>query len=175
MLGFIREVTARIGAAQRTARAAAEEGTEADGEGMRGRSVALALADRTTVVEARLAAQYPRLNKTRPTKFKGTGVFGVVADFVDDVRHRTNALEEAAEDQPPSVVDASPVLRSRSATLARTPSESALNAGTLGRTRDCQSVRHWRSAGPGLLRPFRENRSAPAASARCRPRSAPPG
>ena len=33
MLGFIREVTARIGAAQRTARAAAEEGTEADGRG----------------------------------------------------------------------------------------------------------------------------------------------
>ncbi|MEE1805372.1 DUF2786 domain-containing protein [Streptomyces sp. BE133] len=81
MLGFIREVTARIGAAQRTASAAAEEGSEADGTSSR--SVALVLADRTTVVEARLAAQYPKLNKTRPTKFKGTGYWQGVADGRD--------------------------------------------------------------------------------------------
>ncbi|WP_107117369.1 DUF2786 domain-containing protein [Streptomyces canus] len=83
MLGFIREVTARIGAAQRAARAAAEQGVEAEGEGSGGRSVALVLADRTTVVEARLAAQYPKLNKTRPTKFKGTGYWQGVADGRD--------------------------------------------------------------------------------------------
>ncbi|MFF4968328.1 DUF2786 domain-containing protein [Streptomyces sp. NPDC001037] len=83
MLGFIREVTARIGAAQRAARTAAEQGTEADGDRTSGRSVALVLADRTTVVEARLAAQYPKLNKTRPTKFKGTGYWQGVADGRD--------------------------------------------------------------------------------------------
>ncbi|WP_141757972.1 DUF2786 domain-containing protein [Streptomyces sp. LUP47B] len=83
MLGFIREVTARIGAAQQVARAAAEQRTEAEGEGPGGRSVALVLADRTTVVEARLAAQYPKLNKTRPTKFKGTGYWQGVADGRD--------------------------------------------------------------------------------------------
>ncbi|MGW1002018.1 DUF2786 domain-containing protein [Streptomyces sp. NPDC002520] len=81
MLGFIREVTERIGAAQRTASAAVEEGNEADGTG--GRSVALVLADRTMVVEARLAAQYPKLNKTRPTKFKGTGYWQGVSDGRD--------------------------------------------------------------------------------------------
>ncbi|GHF32933.1 DUF2786 domain-containing protein [Streptomyces griseoluteus] len=83
MLGFIREVTARIGAAQQVARAAAEQRTEAEGEGPGGRSVALVLADRTTVVEARLAAQYPKLNKTRPTTFKGTGYWQGVADGRD--------------------------------------------------------------------------------------------
>ncbi|MFF4055994.1 DUF2786 domain-containing protein [Streptomyces sp. NPDC001668] len=83
MLGFIREVTARIGAAQKAARAAAEQGGEMDGKGAGGRSVALVLADRTTVVEARLAAQYPKLNKTRPTKFKGTGYWQGVADGRD--------------------------------------------------------------------------------------------
>ncbi|WP_405968270.1 DUF2786 domain-containing protein [Streptomyces sp. NBC_00015] len=81
MLGFIREVTARIGAAQRTASAAAEQGNEADGAD--GRSVALVLADRTTVVESQLAAQYPKLNKTRPTKFKGTGYWQGVSDGRD--------------------------------------------------------------------------------------------
>ncbi|MGW4229528.1 DUF2786 domain-containing protein [Streptomyces sp. NPDC004980] len=83
MLGFIREVTERIGAAQQAARAAAEQGTEVEGEGSGGRSVALVLADRTTVVEAHLAAQYPKLNKTRPTKFKGTGYWQGVADGRD--------------------------------------------------------------------------------------------
>jgi hypothetical protein len=83
MLGFIREVTARIGAAQQTARSATEEGFEAGGDRTSGRSVALVLADRTTVVEARLAAQYPKLNKTRPTKFKGTGYWQGVADGRD--------------------------------------------------------------------------------------------
>lgn len=80
MLGFIREVTARIGAAQQAARAAAEEEAGADEEVTSRRSVALVLADRTTIVEARLAAQYPKLNKARPTKFKGTGYWQGVAD-----------------------------------------------------------------------------------------------
>ncbi|MFJ3647767.1 DUF2786 domain-containing protein [Streptomyces murinus] len=83
MLGFIREVTERIGAIQRAARSAAEEGTEVDGAPTNGRSVALVLADRTTMVEARLAAQYPRLNKARPTKFKGTGYWQGVVDGRD--------------------------------------------------------------------------------------------
>ncbi|MFI2035027.1 DUF2786 domain-containing protein [Streptomyces bottropensis] len=83
MLGFIREVTARIGAAQQAARAAAEEEAGADEEPTSGRSVALVLADRTTVVEARLAAQYPKLNKTRPAKFKGTGYWQGVSDGRD--------------------------------------------------------------------------------------------
>lgn len=81
MLGFIREVTVRISAAQRTASAAAEEGSEA--EGTSSRSVALVLADRTTVVEARLSDQYPKLNKPRPAKFKGTGYWQGVADGRD--------------------------------------------------------------------------------------------
>ncbi|MFG3045120.1 DUF2786 domain-containing protein [Streptomyces sp. NPDC048241] len=83
MLGFIREVTARIGVAQQTAKATAEEGTEAGGDGASGRSVALVLADRTAVVEARLAGKYPTLNKLRPTKFKGTGYWQGVADGRD--------------------------------------------------------------------------------------------
>ncbi|MFJ5271790.1 DUF2786 domain-containing protein [Streptomyces sp. NPDC088358] len=83
MLGFIREVTARIGAAQQAARAATDEGTEAGGGGTSGRSVALVLADRTAVVEARLADKYPTLNKARPTKFKGTGYWQGVADGRD--------------------------------------------------------------------------------------------
>ncbi|MGV9318564.1 DUF2786 domain-containing protein [Streptomyces sp. NPDC003660] len=80
MLGFIREVTVRIGAAQQAAKATAEEGTEAGGDGASGRSVALVLADRTAVVEARLASEYPTLGKSRPTKSKGTGYWQGVAD-----------------------------------------------------------------------------------------------
>ncbi|MEV3873926.1 DUF2786 domain-containing protein [Streptomyces sp. NPDC049906] len=71
MLGFIREVTDRIGAAQETARSAAER--EQEGTGSAGRSVALVLADRSTVVAARLSDRYPKLGKSRPTKFTGTG------------------------------------------------------------------------------------------------------
>ncbi|MFJ3659784.1 DUF2786 domain-containing protein [Streptomyces sp. NPDC090119] len=83
MLGFIREVTARIGAAQQAAKVTTEEGTEAGGGGASGRSVALVLADRTAVVEARLAGKYPTLDKARPTKFKGTGYWQGVADGRD--------------------------------------------------------------------------------------------
>uniref|UniRef100_A0AAU2JZS5 DUF2786 domain-containing protein n=1 Tax=Streptomyces sp. NBC_00049 TaxID=2903617 RepID=A0AAU2JZS5_9ACTN len=85
MLGFIREVTVRIRAAQQAARAAAERG--ADGPGGPGgedaqgvRSVALVLADRTAVVEAHCAARYPKLGTARPTKTKGTGYWQGVAD-----------------------------------------------------------------------------------------------
>ncbi|WP_370415346.1 DUF2786 domain-containing protein [Streptomyces fradiae] len=74
MLGFIREVTDRVKAAQEAARAAAEQEQEtAEGAGRAARSVALVLADRSTVVDARLNDRYPKLGKTRPTKFKGTG------------------------------------------------------------------------------------------------------
>ncbi|MCX5229258.1 DUF2786 domain-containing protein [Streptomyces sp. NBC_00233] len=74
MLGFIREVTDRVRAAQEAARAAAEREQETtEGTRSAGRSVALVLADRTTVVEARLSDRYPKLAKSRPTKFKGTG------------------------------------------------------------------------------------------------------
>ncbi|MFJ8989969.1 DUF2786 domain-containing protein [Streptomyces sp. NPDC102279] len=83
MLGFIREVTERIGAGQQTARDAAQEEVAADEVPTGGRSVALVLADRTSFVEARLAAEYPKLNKARPTKFKGTGYWRGVADGRD--------------------------------------------------------------------------------------------
>ncbi|MCM1946141.1 DUF2786 domain-containing protein [Streptomyces sp. G2] len=74
MLGFIREVTDRVRAAQEAARAAAEREQETtEGAGSVGRSVALVLADRSTVVDARLSDRYPKLGKSRPTKFKGTG------------------------------------------------------------------------------------------------------
>ncbi|MGW2849627.1 hypothetical protein [Streptomyces sp. NPDC001274] len=74
MLGFIREVTDRVKAAQEAARTAAEREQEvAEGEGIAARSVALVLADRSTVVDARMSDRYPKLGKTRPTKFKGTG------------------------------------------------------------------------------------------------------
>ncbi|MCX5581978.1 DUF2786 domain-containing protein [Streptomyces erythrochromogenes] len=71
MLGFIREVTDRVKAAQETARAAAQY--EQEGAGSVARSVALVLSDRSTVVDARMNDRYPALGKSRPTKFKGTG------------------------------------------------------------------------------------------------------
>ncbi|MFE9661435.1 DUF2786 domain-containing protein [Streptomyces sp. NPDC005955] len=82
MLGFIREVTTRIGAAQGAARAAADAERQADPlrTGPGGRSVALVLADRSVVVENRVSARYPQLAKARPTKFKGTGYWQGVAD-----------------------------------------------------------------------------------------------
>ncbi|MGW7456517.1 DUF2786 domain-containing protein [Streptomyces sp. NPDC054797] len=74
MLGFIREVTARVGAAQQAARTDAErEAGPGAAQEAGARSVALVLADRTHVVESSLAAKYPRLKKQNPTKFKGTG------------------------------------------------------------------------------------------------------
>jgi hypothetical protein len=78
MLGFIREVTDRIKAAQETARAAAEH--EQEGAERTGRSVALVLADRSTVVDAHLNDRYPTLVKARPAKFKGTGYWQGRAD-----------------------------------------------------------------------------------------------
>ncbi|MFJ5142041.1 DUF2786 domain-containing protein [Streptomyces sp. NPDC088707] len=82
MLGFIREVTTRIGEAQRAARAAAdaEQQTDSPGADSAGRSVALVLADRSAVVEAQVSARYPKLSKARPPKFKGTGYWQGVAD-----------------------------------------------------------------------------------------------
>ncbi|MFJ9597440.1 DUF2786 domain-containing protein [Streptomyces virginiae] len=71
MLGFIREVTDRVTAVQETARVAAQD--EQEGAGSAARSVALVLADRSTVVDARMNDRYPTLGKSRPTKFKGTG------------------------------------------------------------------------------------------------------
>lgn len=80
MLGFIREVTARIGAAQRAASEAADQGTATGATGTAGRSVELVLADRSAVVGVRLNERYPKLGKARPTKFKGTGYWQGVAD-----------------------------------------------------------------------------------------------
>ncbi|SNT19244.1 DUF2786 domain-containing protein [Actinacidiphila glaucinigra] len=74
MLGFIREVTDRVKAAHEAARASAEhEQKAAEGTERSSRSVALVLADRSTLVTAHLNDRYPKLGKTRPTKFKGTG------------------------------------------------------------------------------------------------------
>ncbi|MFG2485156.1 hypothetical protein ACGFSI_20660 [Streptomyces virginiae] len=68
-------------AAQQAARAAAERDAEPDaGREAGGRSVAPFLADRTSVVESRLAAHYPKLRKPSPTKFKGTGYRQGMAD-----------------------------------------------------------------------------------------------
>lgn len=80
MLGFIREVSKRIGAAQHSASSVAEENVTAQGAEANGRSVALVLADRSAVVEARLNERYPKLGKVRPTKFKGSGYWQGVAD-----------------------------------------------------------------------------------------------
>ncbi|MDR3080665.1 MAG: DUF2786 domain-containing protein [Streptomyces sp.] len=82
MLGFIREVITRIGAAQRAARAAADTAQRTDplNTNSGGRSVALVLADRSAVVDAQVSARYPKIAKARPTKFKGTGYWQGVAD-----------------------------------------------------------------------------------------------
>ncbi|WP_405683285.1 DUF2786 domain-containing protein [Streptomyces sp. NBC_00057] len=82
MLGFIREVSERVGAAQQSASAAADAEQQAGPHGAAsgGRSVALVLADRSVVVEAQRTARYPNLTKARPTKFKGTGYWQGVAD-----------------------------------------------------------------------------------------------
>ncbi|MGA5196537.1 DUF2786 domain-containing protein [Streptomyces exfoliatus] len=82
MLGFIREVISRIGAAQRAARAAADAAQRTDplDTNSGGRSVALVLADRSAVVDAQVSARYPKIAKARPTKFKGTGYWQGVAD-----------------------------------------------------------------------------------------------
>lgn len=81
MLGFIREVVVRVGAAQQAAKAEAEREAEPGaGQGAGARSVALVLADRTHVVESRLDTKYPKLTKQKPTKFKGTGYRQGVAD-----------------------------------------------------------------------------------------------
>ncbi|MGA5066376.1 DUF2786 domain-containing protein [Streptomyces exfoliatus] len=82
MLGFVREVTLRIRAAQRAARAAADAEQQADppAPDSGGRSVALVLADRSAVVQAQFSARYPKLGKARTTTFKGTGYWQGVAD-----------------------------------------------------------------------------------------------
>ncbi|WP_405528513.1 DUF2786 domain-containing protein [Streptomyces avidinii] len=80
MLGFIREVTARVGLAQQAARTAAEREAEPAVGEEGGRSVALVLADRTSEVDSRLATHYPKLRKPSPTKFKGTGYRQGIAD-----------------------------------------------------------------------------------------------
>ncbi|MFJ7266421.1 DUF2786 domain-containing protein [Streptomyces sp. NPDC099050] len=81
MLGFIREVFVRVNTAQQAASTAAEQDSEPGaGHEADGRSVALVLADRTNVVEATLAARYPKLKKLSPTKSKGTGYRQGIAD-----------------------------------------------------------------------------------------------
>ncbi|SCZ16665.1 hypothetical protein SAMN02745898_11853 [Streptomyces sp. 136MFCol5.1] len=66
--------TSRIGDAERAAR----EDTERDRQETAvdatvGRGVALVLADSTAVVEAEVASRYPKLGKTRATRYKGSG------------------------------------------------------------------------------------------------------
>ncbi|MFJ5225114.1 DUF2786 domain-containing protein [Streptomyces sp. NPDC088400] len=74
MLGFIRAVTTRIGEAERAARDEAEHDRhQASSEAPEGRSVALVLADRTAAVQEKVAARYPKLSKSRPSQFKGSG------------------------------------------------------------------------------------------------------
>ncbi|MGW6487387.1 DUF2786 domain-containing protein [Streptomyces sp. NPDC055056] len=76
MLGFIRAVALRIGEAERAARADTErDRAEAAGTdtAVPGRSVALVLADRTTAVQAKVAARYPKVGKVRRTRFTGSG------------------------------------------------------------------------------------------------------
>ncbi|UFR01769.1 DUF2786 domain-containing protein [Streptomyces sp. Go40/10] len=80
MLGFIREVTARIGAAQRAASEAADQGAADGGTHPSGRSVELVLAHRSAEVEAQLHQRYPKLGQARPTKFKGSGYWQGIAD-----------------------------------------------------------------------------------------------
>ncbi|MFG3014249.1 DUF2786 domain-containing protein [Streptomyces cinerochromogenes] len=85
MLGFIREVTARIGAAQRAASEAADQGAADQGAAdggthPSGRSVELVLAHRSAEVEAQLHQRYPKLGQARPTKFKGSGYWQGIAD-----------------------------------------------------------------------------------------------
>lgn len=84
MLGFIREVTNRVKAAQDAARTAAEHEREAAGASETGgRSVALVLANRSAVVDARLSDRYPKLGKTRRTTFKGSGYWQGITDGKD--------------------------------------------------------------------------------------------
>jgi hypothetical protein len=69
MLGFAAAVVARVRAAEETAVAAAEGGTDDAAAGV---SAALVLADRSLVVRRQVAAAYPRLRKTRVT-YSGSG------------------------------------------------------------------------------------------------------
>ncbi|MEV6126309.1 DUF2786 domain-containing protein [Streptomyces violaceusniger] len=75
MLGFIRAVTARIGEAERAARADTErerrQGDAADVA--QGRSVALVLADRNAAVQAEVTSHYPKVKAARRTRFTGSG------------------------------------------------------------------------------------------------------
>ncbi|WP_178880338.1 DUF2786 domain-containing protein [Streptomyces acidiscabies] len=80
MLGFVREVTERIGVAQRAATDAADHEGPDDGTHTAGRSVALVLADRSTLVKTQLDQRYPNLRQARTTKIKGTGYWRGVAD-----------------------------------------------------------------------------------------------
>ncbi|AXG81289.1 DUF2786 domain-containing protein [Streptomyces paludis] len=76
MYGFMAEVRVRIEEAERAARGDAErerQAEESSDQRPAGRSVALVLADRTTVVEARIAETYPKIKKAGKIRFQGTG------------------------------------------------------------------------------------------------------
>ena len=68
LLGFVNRVGSRLEEAQRGAQEEARHETTATG-----RSSALVLADRKTVVESRYRAAYPRSRKGRATTMRGTG------------------------------------------------------------------------------------------------------
>ncbi|MFJ9897361.1 DUF2786 domain-containing protein [Streptomyces sp. NPDC091280] len=76
MVGFIPSVASRIAAAERTAREESErertEGAAAD-TSVRNRTVEIVLADRTTQVQAQVAAHYQKVGKVRRTRFTGSG------------------------------------------------------------------------------------------------------
>ncbi|MFJ9242927.1 DUF2786 domain-containing protein [Streptomyces sp. NPDC101776] len=76
MLGFIRAVALRIAEAERTAREDTERDrteTATSAPSAQGRSVALVLADRSTQIQAEVAARYPKVGKVRRTRFTGSG------------------------------------------------------------------------------------------------------
>ncbi|MCX5309559.1 hypothetical protein [Streptomyces sp. NBC_00154] len=74
MLGLIRAVTSRTGDAERAAREDTErDRQETAADATVGRGVALVLADRTAAAEAEVAPRYPKLGKTRATRYKGSG------------------------------------------------------------------------------------------------------
>ncbi|WP_158713404.1 DUF2786 domain-containing protein [Streptomyces sp. NRRL F-525] len=76
MLGFIRAVALRIAEAERTAREDSERDhaeTATSDASVQARSVALVLADRTTQIQAEVAARYPKVGKVRRTRFTGSG------------------------------------------------------------------------------------------------------
>jgi hypothetical protein len=71
LAGYTAMVASRLHQAERRAQHAAETTTAATGPS--GRSVALVLADRSALVQARVAEAYPKLGKARERQLSGSG------------------------------------------------------------------------------------------------------